>query len=90
MYTYTYIHTTQILRDVGKSLGVAALDLEGANPWSRVPNSNQRTLEEQREWIKGRLMTNETYRYTSIYVCMYVYAVRELWKNSESGLKAGS
>lgn len=57
--------TDVILRDVGKSLAIAALDMEEANPWSRVPNCNQKNLMEMREWMKSRLIATEPYRFAA-------------------------
>jgi len=55
-------YTDEILRDVGKGVAIAALDMKGANPWSRLPNCHQKDLEEMRDWLKSRLISTEPYR----------------------------
>jgi hypothetical protein len=55
-------YTDDILRDVGKGVVIAALDMKGANPWSRLPNCHQKDLEEMRDWLKSRLISTEPYR----------------------------
>jgi hypothetical protein len=40
---------------VGRAIAVAALDMEGANPWTRLPHSEHRSLEGVRSWITSVL-----------------------------------
>jgi len=40
--------------DVGRSIGIGLLDLEGINPWSRLPNSEFENMEGLRQWAIGK------------------------------------
>mmetsp|Transcript_33874 Transcript_33874/g.52761 ORF Transcript_33874/g.52761 Transcript_33874/m.52761 type:complete len:523 (+) Transcript_33874:439-2007(+) len=54
---------TGIFRDVGKALGIAALDMEDSNPWSRVAGgANHKSLVDFREWLRSRLIAIEPYK----------------------------
>ena len=48
-------YTPEVLNDVGRALMIAALDLHGvdANPWSRLPASEFRTLEGLLRWARS-------------------------------------
>ncbi|GIL51917.1 hypothetical protein Vafri_7827 [Volvox africanus] len=43
--------TVGTFHGVGRAILIAALDLEGANPWSRLPHSEHRSLDGVRNWI---------------------------------------
>ncbi|GLI63696.1 hypothetical protein VaNZ11_006745 [Volvox africanus] len=43
--------TVGTFHGVGRAILIAALDLEGANPWSRLPHSEHRSLDGVRSWI---------------------------------------
>ncbi|GIL91552.1 hypothetical protein Vretifemale_19153 [Volvox reticuliferus] len=43
--------TVGAFHGVGRAILIAALDLEGANPWSRLPHSEHRNLDGVRSWI---------------------------------------
>ncbi|XP_066993857.2 cytosolic carboxypeptidase-like protein 5 isoform X2 [Anabrus simplex] len=45
-------YSPQVFEEVGRALGISILDLTGSNPWSRIPNSEFRTLSGIREWLK--------------------------------------
>ncbi|KAG2439346.1 hypothetical protein HXX76_004705 [Chlamydomonas incerta] len=47
--------TASVLQGVGRAIAVAALDMEGANPWTRLPHSEHRSLEGVRSWISSVL-----------------------------------
>ncbi|KAG2453468.1 hypothetical protein HYH02_001689 [Chlamydomonas schloesseri] len=47
--------TASVLQGVGRAIAVAALDMEGANPWTRLPHSEHRSLEGVRSWITSVL-----------------------------------
>lgn len=52
-YVYKLIKLcTNTLLQVGRSLGSSILDLTGNNPFSRLPNSEFRTLSGLREWLR--------------------------------------
>ena len=36
---------------VGRALAISALDMLGANPWSRIPASDFHTLQRIRQWL---------------------------------------
>ena len=46
-------YTPEIFNGVGRSLLIAALDLRGANPWSRVPMSEHKSLKGVRAWARA-------------------------------------
>jgi hypothetical protein len=43
--------TASVLHSVGRALLVSALDLKGLNPWSRLPNTEHRSLDGVRAWL---------------------------------------
>ena len=45
------------LRSMGRCLLVSALDLREANPWSRIPNTEFKTMQGVRNWIASCLRT---------------------------------
>ena len=45
MYKYLF------LLKVGRALAISALDVLGANPWSRIPASDFRSLKGIRQWL---------------------------------------
>ncbi|GAB1609788.1 cytosolic carboxypeptidase-like protein 5 isoform X1 [Argonauta hians] len=45
-------YTPSIYEDVGQAMAVAALDMYDTNPWSRIPQSEYRSLGNTREWLR--------------------------------------
>ncbi len=46
-------YTQDDFEQLGRAVGAAMLDLVGANPWSRIPNTRHKTLEGVRKWVQS-------------------------------------
>lgn len=46
---------------VGRALGISILDLSGHNPWSRIPNSEFRSLSGIRDWLKSHCLSHQNF-----------------------------
>lgn len=54
-------YTPQVFEEVGRALGISILDLTGSNPWSRIPNSEFRSLSGIRDWLKINCLPEQNY-----------------------------
>ncbi|XP_047098849.1 cytosolic carboxypeptidase-like protein 5 [Schistocerca piceifrons] len=54
-------YTPHIFEEVGRALGVSILDLSGQNPWSRIPNSEFRSLTGIRDWLRAHCIPEQAH-----------------------------
>ncbi|GLG96635.1 uncharacterized protein GBIM_03561 [Gryllus bimaculatus] len=59
-------YTPHVFEEIGQALCASVLDLTGTHPWSRVPNSEFRTLNGIRDWLKANCVPEQMYIHKSL------------------------